>query len=65
MIVPAVLIALLTVGVNTFGDAVARVSIGASGRRSELALAAPRSAASATPTSLSAVGALGGDGEPW
>jgi peptide/nickel transport system permease protein len=38
VVVPAVLIALLTVGVNTFGDAVARVSMGAAGRRSELAL---------------------------
>lgn len=39
VVVPAILIALLTVGTNTFGDAVARVSIGSSGRPSELALA--------------------------
>jgi peptide/nickel transport system permease protein len=39
VVVPAILIALLTVGTNTFGDAVARVSIGAAGRRNELDLA--------------------------
>jgi peptide/nickel transport system permease protein len=39
VVVPAILIALLTIGTNTFGDAVARVSIGAAGRSSEMALA--------------------------
>ena len=39
VVVPAILIALLTVGVNMFGDAVARVSMGAAGRVSELSLA--------------------------
>ncbi len=39
VVVPAILIALLTIGVNTFGDAVARVAMGAAGRQSELALA--------------------------
>ena len=38
VVVPAILIALLTVGVNMFGDAVARVSMGTAGRVSELAL---------------------------
>ena len=39
VVIPAILIALLTIGTNTFGDAVARVSIGAAGRRNELAVA--------------------------
>jgi peptide/nickel transport system permease protein len=39
VVVPAILIAALTVGTNMFGDAVARVSIGAAGRANELALA--------------------------
>jgi len=38
VVVPAILIAVLTIGVNTFGDAVARVAMGAVGRRSEIAL---------------------------
>ncbi len=37
--VPAALIALLTIGVNTYADAVARVSIGADGRSEETLLA--------------------------
>ena len=38
VVVPALLIALLTVGTNTFGDAAARVSMGAAGRTGELDL---------------------------
>jgi peptide/nickel transport system permease protein len=38
VVVPAALIAILTIGTNTFGDAVARVSLGAAGRPSELAV---------------------------
>lgn len=51
VVVPAALIALLTIGTNTFGDAVARVSIGAAGRRNEMALtvAAIGAASSAVP----------------
>jgi peptide/nickel transport system permease protein len=40
VVVPAVLIALLTIGTNTFGDAVARVSMGASGRSDDVDLVA-------------------------
>ena len=39
IIVPALLIALLTIGLNTFTDAVSRVSIGVSRRSEKLALA--------------------------
>ena len=39
VVVPAILIALLFVGTYTFGDAVARVSMGSAGRPRELALA--------------------------
>jgi peptide/nickel transport system permease protein len=38
-VAPMVLIGLLTIGTNTFGDAVARVSMGAAGRSGELELA--------------------------
>ncbi len=38
VIVPALLIALLTIGTNTFTDAVARVTIGVDRRPEELAL---------------------------
>ena len=38
MIVPAALIALLTIGTNTFTDAVARVAIGVDRRPEEAAL---------------------------
>jgi hypothetical protein len=38
VIAPAVLIALLTIGTNTFTDAVARVAIGADRRPEEAAL---------------------------
>ena len=38
VVVPALVIALLTVGTNTFGDAAARVSMGAAGRTGELDL---------------------------
>jgi peptide/nickel transport system permease protein len=37
VIVPAILIALLTIGTNTFTDAVARVSMGAAGRHDRVA----------------------------
>ena len=39
VVVPAILIGLLTIGTNTFGDAVARIAIGASGRSTEVVLA--------------------------
>jgi len=56
VVVPAVLIALLTIGTNTFGDAVARVSMGAAGRSDDVNLVAeavgavddPRPAASSS-----------------
>jgi len=65
VIVPAVLIALLTVGVNTFGDAVARVSIGATGRRSELALASAAIGTVGGSDERLAVGAVLGGEESW
>jgi peptide/nickel transport system permease protein len=49
VVVPTLLIALLTIGVNTFGDAVARVAMGATGRRSEIALAGAGVGVAGTP----------------
>ena len=56
VVVPALLIALLTVGVNMFGDAVARVSMGAAGRKGELAVASTSIGAMEPPAFLSADG---------
>jgi peptide/nickel transport system permease protein len=56
VVVPAALIALLTVGTNTFGDAVARVSIGAAGRPSEVALAGAAIGAAGAPDELAGSG---------
>jgi len=56
VVVPAVLIALLTVGTNTFGDAVARVSIGAAGRPSEVALASAAIGAVGMPEEITDAG---------
>lgn len=60
VVVPAVLIGLLTVGVNTYGDAVARVSLGTAGRPSELALASASIGSQAASDVLVPIGPAGG-----